>query len=82
MNLISLNSHFITFIFVQVAEFRSDNQLLADWLYQSLDPCTLQYNQKEMSNHLIKSLVSNTLAPFPSRKRYQAVLTGTSSYGK
>ena len=35
MNLISLNSHFIAFIFVQVAEFRSDNQLLADRLYQS-----------------------------------------------
>ena len=26
-----------------------------------LDPCTLQYNQKEMRNHFIKSLESNTL---------------------
>ena len=45
-----------------------------------LDPCILQYDQREMRNHLIKSLESNILSLFPSRKQYQAVVMGTLSY--
>ena len=45
-----------------------------------LDAFSLQYNQQELRNHLIKSLESNILSPFPSRKRYQAVVMGNISY--